>query len=303
MNTTTIRKTLQYLFVLCIFLATQSAKGQTWTALGTGLNGNAYSVCVYNGNLYAAGAFTTAGGVTSNNIAEWNGTTWDSVGHGLNDTVYSLCVYKGNLYAGGAFTKAGFVTANHIAMWNGTTWANIGLGVNNNVYSMQVFDSLKTSGQQLLYVGGSFTTAGGKAISYLAVLGNTRWDSVRRTAFDDKNQQGPNNVVRAMNIDPSKEIDIAGNFSQVSGVGWPDFAQFDATQWFDYNSEPMNSKGVLALASFGGNEYLGGNAFFTTPKTGYIGYINYADSNKWTTLGSGVNNTVYNLTTFNSDLY
>jgi len=40
-----------------------------------GMNGTIYDLVVYNGELIAGGAFTTAGDVSANNIARWNGSS------------------------------------------------------------------------------------------------------------------------------------------------------------------------------------------------------------------------------------
>ena len=85
------------------------------------------------GNLYAGGWFTTAGGVSANYIAMWDGTAWAPLGSGMGgDYTYvsALAVDgAGNLYAGDNFTTAGGVSANYIAMWNGTAWAPLGSGM------------------------------------------------------------------------------------------------------------------------------------------------------------------------------
>ncbi|MGB9613419.1 MAG: chitobiase/beta-hexosaminidase C-terminal domain-containing protein, partial [Candidatus Margulisiibacteriota bacterium] len=48
-----------------------------WQALGSGMNGSVYALAVdSSGNLYAGGSFTTAGGVSANRIAKWNGSSW-----------------------------------------------------------------------------------------------------------------------------------------------------------------------------------------------------------------------------------
>ncbi len=70
------------------------------------------------GNLYAGGGFTTAGGVTVNHIARWNGTAWSTLGSGVNTEAYKLmCDSSGNLYVGGDLSTAGGVTVNNIAKW------------------------------------------------------------------------------------------------------------------------------------------------------------------------------------------
>ena len=45
-----------------------------------------------NGDLIAAGSFTTAGGVTVNRIARWDGSTWSALGTGMNNSVYARFV-------------------------------------------------------------------------------------------------------------------------------------------------------------------------------------------------------------------
>ena len=66
--------------------------------------------------MYAGGNFTTAGGVSANFIAKWDGTNWSALGSGMNSTVNALAFdLSGNLYAGGNFNTAGGVSANFIA--------------------------------------------------------------------------------------------------------------------------------------------------------------------------------------------
>ena len=75
--------------------------------------------------LIAGGEFTTAGGVTVNHIAKWDGVTWQALsgpsGVGTDNNVYDLAVYDSGsgpaLYAGGEFTTAGGLGASRIAVW------------------------------------------------------------------------------------------------------------------------------------------------------------------------------------------
>ena len=52
-----------------------------------GMNGTVFALDNYGGNLIAAGAFTNAGGVSVNNIAQWNGTSWSALGSGMNNSI------------------------------------------------------------------------------------------------------------------------------------------------------------------------------------------------------------------------
>jgi hypothetical protein len=122
-----------------------------------------------SGNLYAGGNFTTAGGVTANYIAKWNGTSWEPLGSGIGQgyatSVNALVLdSSGNLYAGGAFATAGGVEAHGIAKWNGTSWAPLGSGVGGVSY----VSVLAFAGNGDLYVGGFFDKAGGKSASNIA---------------------------------------------------------------------------------------------------------------------------------------
>jgi hypothetical protein len=57
--------------------------------------------------LYAAGSFATAGGVTVNNVAKWDGASWSALGSGMTSYVAALAVFDDGsgegLYAGGGF--------------------------------------------------------------------------------------------------------------------------------------------------------------------------------------------------------
>lgn len=73
-------------------------------------------------SLYAAGDFTTAGGINANRVARWNGTSWSALSMGMNSNVNALATYNNGLpYASGAFYTTGRIRSNDIAKWgNGT---------------------------------------------------------------------------------------------------------------------------------------------------------------------------------------
>jgi len=88
--------------------------GSAWYTLGSGLQGEldakARALTIDNsGNLYAGGRFDTAGSVSANSIAKWDGKVWSSLGSGVDNCVYALAIDKSNeyLYVGGNFLTAG----------------------------------------------------------------------------------------------------------------------------------------------------------------------------------------------------
>jgi hypothetical protein len=105
--------------------------GSSWSPLGTGMGGGplglgpqVYALAEYNGQLIAGGYFTTAGGVSANCIAAWDGSSWSPLGTGMDSApifefgVYALAEYNGQLIAGGDFIRAGGVTVHGIAGWS-----------------------------------------------------------------------------------------------------------------------------------------------------------------------------------------
>ena len=163
--------------------------GAAWSALGSGTNGAVEQVVpVANGSggydIYIAGQFTTAGGVTVNRIARWDGVAWHGVGGGMagdglgyyTGTIDELIAVPDgsggtHLYAGGFFTTAGGQPIVGLARWDGSAWSQVGGGVNGAVNALEYRDGR-------LYVGGTFTTAGGQPAQNLAVWDGAAWSAL-----------------------------------------------------------------------------------------------------------------------------
>lgn len=102
------------------------------SALGIGLmngsqSGSVAALAIVGTDVYAAGTFDTAGGVTAARIAKWNGTSWSALGSGVNASVRNLEAQGTDVIVVGSFTAAGGVTgADRIARWNGSAWSMIG---------------------------------------------------------------------------------------------------------------------------------------------------------------------------------
>jgi hypothetical protein len=178
--------------------------GSAWSALGTGLGATdkVLALAVFDDGtgpaLYAGGWITTAGGVSVQNIAKWNGTNWSGLGSTMTAVHYfpsvsTLTVFDNGsgaaLYVGGLFQTIAGVTVNHLAKWNGSTWAALGSGFDNiydpyggaTVTSLAVFD--EGSGPRL-FAMGDFTTAGGVAAQGLARWSGSAWSPVGQGLFN-----------------------------------------------------------------------------------------------------------------------
>jgi hypothetical protein len=128
-----------------------------------------------NGDIYAAGQFTNAGGTAITNIARYNGTAWSALGTAPNGRVRALAFDKaGNLYAGGAFTTIGGTSANRIARWNGSAWSALGAGMTKSAGTC-VVTTLYVARNGMLYAYGDFDTAGGVNALNIATWNGGGW--------------------------------------------------------------------------------------------------------------------------------
>jgi hypothetical protein len=169
--------------------------GSAWSALpGGDLNALAAALAVFDdGNgprLFAGGAFTTAGATVVSRIARYDGTSWFDVGGGVaGGKVQVLLVHDDGsgpaLFVGGEFTSVGTTGAKYVARWDGTAWSSLAGGnPNGPVRALAVHDEGDGRGPGL-YVGGSFTTAGGVAASNLARWDTSGWSALSSGTGDE----------------------------------------------------------------------------------------------------------------------
>lgn len=149
--------------------------GTSYSALGSGMNGDVWALRTFDDGtgtkLYAAGAFTTAGGVSVQRVARFDGTAWSPVGAGFDALVTCLEVFDDGsgpaLYAAGDFMSSGSTPVTHVARWDGVTWSALGNGIGPSVYAMA--SHAEAPGEPAkLFVGGSIQTAGLLPTSNLA---------------------------------------------------------------------------------------------------------------------------------------
>lgn len=192
------------------YIARWHKVNQTWSALGTGMNGIVDALLVGpDGTLFIGGRYTTAGGGAANRIVAWDPSTetFSALGTGMNGDVYALAIgLDGTLYAVGAFTTADGGGANRIAEWDGAAWAALGSGLNNDVYSI----TIGLNGT-LVYVGGIFTTAGGGGANQIASwnTGTSVWAALG---------SGVNNTLYNLVVSRVGILYAAGAFTTAGGV-------------------------------------------------------------------------------------
>jgi len=284
------------IYFILLLAGTFYAKAQTWMPVGSGITGTdvntTWALCAYDSVLYAGGWFNTAGGITVNDIAQWNGSTWDSTGTGTDGFISAMAVYKGDLYAGGQFNTIGGVAASDIARWNGSHWMPVGKGLTGGdygVYALAVYNGI-------LYAGGNFDSAGGEAISAIAQWNDTNWSKVGTGIELTDEDEG----VFALSVYEGK-LYIGGNFAVSGGTN---VADWNGSLLYGVGGGTIGA--VYALAVYNDNLYVGG--MITMAGAVESNCIAVWNNVTWSTIDSGITgengwSTINALTVYNNDLY
>lgn len=237
--------------------------GSYWEAMGTGSDDNGV-ICLAKdsqGRIYAGGEFTGMGGVANTQgIARWNGTAWESIGNiGGTGYVYAMAATSPRYLAvGGNFNAAGGIAAASIALYdtNIGVWSPYGAGCNNTIYALAY-----SLDENTLYIGGTFTTAGGHAYPYLArIVAGIYWESVTAKG------SGVDGPVNAIRVGFDGKVYIGGEFNSADGL--PN--TLGIARWTGTQFESLGI-GIVAKTAFhsiraleldaSGNLYIGGIDF------------------------------------------
>ncbi len=150
-------------------------------------------------------------------------------------------------------------------------WYTFGNGLGSPSYAVAVIDSI-------VYVGGSFGTAGGNQVNNIAKWDGNSWSPLG---------SGTNSDVNALAV-IGNDLYAAGNFSSAGGAGASHIAKWDGSNWSSLG-QGVNST-ILCLFADGTDLYAGG--FFTQAGGNSANRIAKWDGNSWQPLGYGFNNEV-----------
>lgn len=256
-----------------------------WVAVGSGLNSTVRTLAAdRNGNIYAGGDFTTAGGASANYIAKWNGSSWSAVGSGINAKVNAIAIDgNGVVYAGGKFSAL-----NYIGKWNGTNWSSLGGGVSWTLGSPEVY-ALAIDNNNNVYVGGRFLSAAGTTGSVNSIA---KWNGSNWSALGSGLgvcTMGGCNIVSALTIDDAGNVYAGGDFSTAGRVNVGRIAKWNGSNWSALGAGV--NQPVLSMSMDGtGNLYVGGS--FTTAGGSAANYFALWSGTQWRAVGVGVNNIV-----------
>ncbi len=276
--------------------------GSSWSALGSGMNfpfgyTAVNALAVYEDGsgpaLYAGGSFTTAGGVSANGIAKWNGQSWTALGSGMDGdfisyygTVHALAVHDDGggpaLYAGGDFSSAGDVGAKWIARWIGSTWSAVGNGQNNHVSALAVYDD---GSGTALYAGGH-AIAGGVAANGIAKWDDSSWAPLASDV------DGLVEVLAVHDDGGGPALFAGGTFSTVGAVAANGIARWDGSSWTALGGGMDGAVFALAVHDDGGGPALFAGGTFSTAGSVAANRVAKWNGSSWTALGGGMNDDV-----------
>jgi hypothetical protein len=250
--------------------------GVGWSPLvgptANGMNNSVNALAVFDDGsgpaLYAAGAFTTAGGTTVNRVARWDGTRWYALpgtgGIGVDAEVWALAVYDDGsgpaLFVGGNFNNAGGVPASRVARWDGSTWTALpvsgGPYINGYVLSLATHDD--GSGPSL-YVGGIFTQVGGQTVNKIARWNGATWSALAGPQGTGL-EVGKLDALYSHSGREGNSLYAGGNFVFAGGIEAWGAGRWSGTRWW-----PMSGPSGTGINTFGANidvfaEYSDGEA-------------------------------------------
>jgi len=187
--------------------------------------------------LFAAGSFTSVGGVDAHGIARWDGAQWRAIGSPLSPIIQAVSVIRAQtvfddgsgpeLYTCGVYSHS-IVFYPFIARWDGCTgWTSPGsigpIGV-GQPYVCTLLTFNDGSGAAL-YAGGSFTSAGG-----VPALDIVKWNGMQ---FSPLGSGIPGSVEALGVFDDGSgpALYAGGTFTSAGGVSAANIAKWNGTSW------------------------------------------------------------------------
>ncbi len=242
--------------------------GSNWSSIGAA-NGAVRALVADGSTLYAAGEFTTIGGVSANRVARWDGSTWSPLAAGFQYTVYGLTQANGSLYAvGGSGT---------VARWDGAAWATVGGALAKPDGAVK---AIRWHGDKL-YIGGAFNSVGGVTSRGIAAWNGTAWESLEAGV-----KIGTNKEVFALGSSPAGELLAGGDFTQIGSARANYIAGWTGTAWRKLGADTTVNGPVKAIALDGTNVYVGGD--FTEAGGQPAAQVAMWDGAAWHPLGAGL---------------
>ncbi|MFH1312068.1 MAG: T9SS type A sorting domain-containing protein [Candidatus Eisenbacteria bacterium] len=281
--------------------------GESWTSLGSGLDGTVHALIPFDDVLLVGGDFTHAGNQLVYNMAMWDGEAWHPVGYGqgLDRKAKSLHVHNDRLIVGGSFTAAGDLPVIRIAGWDGSSWTPLGegwVGKEKSVTALTTYQGslVGVDGQVVKRWNGvswdTLTTKFDDGIRAIEVYNDVliasgsvvaRWDG---TTWNTFGIPAADEYVAALKVS-GDELVAGGYFTEISGTEARNVAAWDGVGWRPLGQGLRRSGyrtdyAVSSLEVFDGDLIAGGS--FNLSGETWVKYVARWDGETWNPLGSGL---------------
>jgi hypothetical protein len=265
-----------------------------WHALGSGTVGIAgsnhtvYAIDVVGTDVYVGGDFTSAGGLTTTNLAIWDmaADSWIAIDDPLdpvhpvsplNGVVYTLAHQGKDVYVGGNFTDAGGSDGDYLVRWDTVMWNSILSELNGTV------NVIKIVGPGI-YIGGDFHIDGlSHPYDHIAyALDGYYWEEMG---------SGLNDTVYDIEV-IGASVYAGGSFTNTGGnVDCDAIARWDGSSWqpvaCGLTDDTVNDLVVV------GNDIYAGGGISAAGSSGGPNFLAQWNGAQWSGLGSGVGSMIY----------
>lgn len=269
-----------------------------WHAMAGGTNGEVTALKMVGGTLIAGGSFTVAGSTSANYIAAYDTASrrWAPLGTGLSGPVAALEIHMNTLYALSNSKLNITAPTSTLHRWSGGTWQQVGPAISGR-------GSTLASDGTRLYVGGSFSQAGGVTLDNVAVWTDTS------TTFSALSG-GINGPVYGIAIGGAGAplAFMGGSFTRAGSVpvtAVSNLARWDTRTWTPVGTGSGGVSGtssvIRSVLVAGGGLYVGG--FFSSAELTPVSNVALYSGNLWVPLGLGVSGPVRALATDGVNIY
>ncbi|HEX2838479.1 MAG TPA: hypothetical protein VHN77_10160 [Phycisphaerales bacterium] len=242
--------------------------------------------------LVVGGVFNRVDGVTTVNIAGWDGARWHAIGAGLgasplSEPVMSLAVWNGQLIAGGRFTRSGTgPSLNCIARWDGTLWQPMATGFTSG--SPTTVAALAVHANEL-YAAGSFRPGPIPGQYNVARWNGTQWLPVFQGLGQSVTSLSETHAPVTSLLSHSGSLYAAGSFL-LSGAPGRDVAVLVPGQGWSAVGAGVGPAAIYQLQSDGAGLLAVGRMTMNGQVMGNVGRW---DGTAWTPLVTQANSSTY----------
>ena len=250
------------------FLARWDPANSQWSHVGkTGLStpGVVNALMLHNNELYIAGDFDSADGISVNNIVKWDGSKFIALGQGVshpqwNTEVNDITFVNDTLFAVGDYF---FDTTGNIAYFDGTSWHPFTSIPSYSSVTAIAYYKHKLYAMEARYV-------------YQYDKSQDKWIEV---ASD------PNSFPTYESLSTDKDyLYLGGDFAQIGNTSFNDIARWDGSTW---SAMGDGFDGPVYDVYTNGNDIYASGRFVTSGNDS-LWSIALWDSTKWTPLGGGI---------------